>query len=210
MIATPTLLEIAARHLAALLDRIVGRATNLITAAATLTPGHVRATNHIARVIELCALLIVRLATNPGYQEPLPPEDDEENDEEDDGEDDGEDDEDQPSPDSADHPDAPEAPERPEKPERPDRQDTPPPGAKLSTLALVAEIQRQLQLAAIAIGQPLPAELETLCREAIAAAMKLENANLMNLVAEFRSTTHPNDQTRPEPPAPGPTKTLEL
>ena len=211
MTQTPNLLEIAAQHLAALLQRIAGSATKLITTAATLSPGHLRASCHVARVIELCALLIVRLATNPAYQAPLPPEPDEDDFSELD-EHPADEDKDAPDPESADRPEPPELPESPERPERPDRLDTPPPGAKLSTLALVAEIRRQLQLAATALGHPLPTELDTLCREAIAAAMHLEHTNLMNLVTRHRRAT-PNTpaQNHPtEPPAPKPATTLEL
>ena len=208
MTATPPLLEIAARHLARLLYRIAGSTGALITAAATLTPGHIRATTHIARILELCALLAARLAKNPGYLPPLPPEADE--DEEDEDQDQGTDAAD--TPENQDSPDAPEQPEKPERPESLDRPDSPPPGARRSTTALVREIELELQRAAAALGQPLSTELQDLCDQAIRAAMHLEHASLMTLMDEPDPTPTPTQNPHPptQSPTPKPTTTLEL
>ena len=207
---TLTLLKIAARHLAECLIRIADGAGALITTAHTFTPRHVRATTHIARILELCALLSFRLATNPGYLPPLPPEGD---DDEDEDEDDAPDASDAPeNQDAANAADTPEQPEKPERPEALDRLDSPPPGARRSTGALVREIQLELERAAIALGHPLPKELQDLCNQAICAAMQLEHISLMALMDELDPAPTPttNPPTYPQPPAPKPTTTLEL
>ena len=206
MIATADLLSAAARHLVGILAQIATAATNLITHAPTLSRGHIRAANNVGRLIELCCLLIARCADNPGYQPPTTAKPLQNSN--------------QSTPSTkanAGHPNAPgKTPDAPKPPQllesllRPERPDAPVPGSHLSTPALVAAINRQLRLAAKAIGTKLPAELESLCREAIEAATQLENIGRNNPEAEPPPGQNPPiNPESPPPPAPKPKPQFE-
>ena len=191
-----TLLE-AADHVVELVMQIARGAHALIKSADTLNARQIRAARHINRIFELCALLVFRLTINPGHQ-PRPPA--------------------EPLQTSAQNAKTdtpatnPQPPESPERPERTDRADTLPRGSHLSTIDLVAEINRQLHLAVKALGYPLAADLETLCHEAIAAATQLQNASTTTAHPKPRRSPAPNQtpETHPEPPEPRPVTTLEL
>lgn len=199
MTATQTLIEAAADHLSELVVRIARRAYALIAADDTLTPRQNRASNHILRIIELCALLVFRAATNPGYQPPtkIPKQN-----------------KDQAGAAAlARSPPPRQPPQR--RPERTDRADALPRGSNRSTMALVAEINLQFRLATKAVGEPFTAELEHLCRQAIEAATHLQNITAPTPqtspaqppTANQPLSIHPQP---PTPPKPAPTTTLEL